>query len=272
MSNKNQNKVILALSIPLTVLLILVSCVGLFVPGTYSTETVNWAAQAIAQDIADLFLVTPLLIIATFFAYRKSKVGILMWGGTLFYIIYTFIIYCFDVHFNSLFLFYCLTLGLSFYSFVYFLLMYFKEPVADWFNDKVPVKTVGIYIIILAALFYLLWLSEVIPAMINGKAPESIAEIGLFTNPVHAIDLSVCLPALIISGIFLLKRKTLGFLLAPVFLIFMILMDITIVVMIIVENIRGLGEDYTFMVVMSILAVISVVMLFKFLRSIKPAH
>jgi len=37
--------------------------VGLFIPDTYAKETANWQAQALAQDIFDLFLITPLLLI-----------------------------------------------------------------------------------------------------------------------------------------------------------------------------------------------------------------
>ena len=41
---------------------------------------------------------------------------------------------------------------------------------------------------------------------------------GLFTNPVHVLDLSILLPALALSGVLLLRRRAAGFLLAPLLL------------------------------------------------------
>ena len=70
------------------------------------------------QDIVDLFIVVPLLILSLVFV-RKGKVNsYFIFSGILFYILYSFFIYSFGVHFNNLFLLYCLTLGTSLYTFI----------------------------------------------------------------------------------------------------------------------------------------------------------
>lgn len=66
-------KVILALSIPQILLLIAVSCAGLFVPASYSKETLNWQAQAMGQDAMDLFLLTPLLVVSALLAAKNNR-------------------------------------------------------------------------------------------------------------------------------------------------------------------------------------------------------
>ena len=269
MTSDNQNKIILLLSLPIAILATIVSYAGLFIPDTYARETANWAAQAVAQDIIDLFLIIPFLLITSWLAFKKSRIALLLWSGVLIYLIYTFVLYCFAVHFNQLFIVYCLVLGLSFYAFLYFFLSQIKDPIASWFSEKVPVKTVGIYLIILSCLFYLLWLSEIIPAIFRNATPATIIETGLLVNPIHALDLSVVLPGFMIIGILLLKKNPLGLLLAPAVLTFCILMDITIGTLMIVMNMRGIETDLSLTVIMGLLAVITLILLVWFLRSIQ---
>ncbi len=269
MTSDNQNKIILLLSLPIAILVTIVSYTGLFFPDTYAKETANWAAQAVAQDIIDLFLIIPFLLISSWLGFKKNRIALLLWSGVLIYLIYTFVIYCFAVHFNQLFIVYCLVLGLSFYAFLYFLLSQIKEPIASWYSEKIPVKTVGIFLMILSGLFYLLWLSEIIPAIFSNTSPATIIETGLLVNPVHALDLSVVLPGFMIVGILLLKKNPLGLLLAPAVLTFCILMDITIGTLMIVMNMRGIETDLSLTVIMVLLALFTLGLLVWFLKSLQ---
>jgi hypothetical protein len=270
MDKNNQSRIIFALSFPLAILIIIASYRGLFLPETYSKETLNWTAQATGQDAVDLFLISPFLIITSLLAYKKNKKALLLWSGGIFYLIYTYVIYCFAVHFNDMFLVYCLILGLSFYSFIYFLFSHIKEPIADWFSGKIPVKTIGIYLIVISCFFYILWLSEIVPAIKSNATPANIIEIGTPTNPVHALDLSVCLPGLLITSILLLRKKPLGLLLTPAMMTFCILMDITIGGLVIVMKMKGLDADWSLTIIMGLLALISATMLVMFLKSLRP--
>jgi len=269
MGKEKKNKFILFLSFPLAVLIIIVSGFGLFNESTYSRETINWSVQAVVQDGIDLFLIIPLLIITSILSYRQNRIAILIWSGILFYITYTFIIYSFAVHFNFLFWLYCLTLGLSFYLLFYFLFLQVKEPVIKKYNNKIPVKTAGVYLLVLAFLFYLLWLSEVIPSMITNTVPVNVREMGLPVNSVHAIDLSICLPGIFIIGFLLLKKNLIGLILTPVILVFTILMNITIGSLTAFMKIKGLQPDLSVAIIMILLAAFSMILLFKFLISLK---
>jgi hypothetical protein len=42
------------------------------------------------------------------------------------------------------------------------------------------------------------------------RTPESVAGAGLFTNPVHVIDRAIVLPAHVIAGVALLRRRPAG--------------------------------------------------------------
>ena len=69
MIQETKNAIILWLSLPLAAIVIFVSVTGLATPGFYAAETPNWQAQSYGQDLADLFLVTPALIISSIYAY-----------------------------------------------------------------------------------------------------------------------------------------------------------------------------------------------------------
>ncbi len=269
MKHNNTGKIILVLSIPLALLVITVSCIGIFTPDFYSREAMNWQIQSIGQDVIDLFIIVPALLITAIFAYRKNSTTALLWSGTVLYILYVFTIYCFDVHFNKLFIIYCFTLGLSFYSLLWFLYSQIKEPVVKLINRTSVIKTTGIYFLILSLVFYFLWLSEIIPAAINNTTPISLTETGLFTNPIHIIDLSVFLPGIFITGLLILKRKPLGFLFAAIMLTFFILMDITIGYLAIMMNKAGLQSNLLVTVVMAFLALISFVILVWNIKNMK---
>lgn len=270
MSSNRTDNTIIRLSIPTALLIIIAGCIGLFTPGFYSQETLNWQAQSVGQDMADVFIVSPMLIITAVLAWRKNKAATLIRGGVLLYLIYTFVIYCFAVHFNNLFIVYCTILGLCFYLFIYFLFEQIKEP-SFIFTNPLPVKVIAIYFFIISILFYCLWLSEIIPAVARNTIPKSVVDAGLFTNPVHAIDLSVILPGIFITGILMLRKKRLGYILAPVMLTFFILMNITIGLLIVVMKEQGLEGDLSITVIMAVLTLLSIVLLTWYLKNSKPA-
>lgn len=103
MEIKNR-KIIRILTVSLAVCLAIVSFYGVFVPGTYERDAASMAAQGVGQDMVNLFFVLPLLLLTLFIMIKGHKVALLIYGGTLFYLLYSFVIYSFGVHFNILFL------------------------------------------------------------------------------------------------------------------------------------------------------------------------
>ena len=271
MIQETKNAIILWLSLPLAAIVIFVSVTGLATPGFYVAETPNWQAQSYGQDLADLFLVTPALIISSIYAYQGRKGALFIWAGVLAYLLYTYLIYCFAIHFNKLFVFYCLALGLSFYSLLWFFYSLLKRKGISEGFSYIPHRIIGIYFIIISCLFYFLWLSEIIPAIMDGDLPESIKETGLITNAVHVIDLSVFLPGIFIAGVLILQRKILGYCLAPVFLSFFILMNITIGGLVLIMKFKDLEGSYAVAAIMAVLALVSAVLLVWFIKRMQKS-
>ncbi len=86
----------------------------------------------------------------------------------------------------------------------------------------------GSALAILGILFYFIWLSEDVPALLNGTVPASITQAGEVVNPVHVLDMALYLPALIITGISLWRDRSLGYTLGLPLLVFSILTFVAI--------------------------------------------
>ena len=250
-------KILRILTILLAISITLVSIAGAFFSETYARNSPSMAAQGVGQDLVDLFVAVPLLLVSFFYTARGSRLASLIYGGTLFYIVYSFIIYCFGVNFNQLFLLYCLTLSLSIYSFILLVADLRQMKVENWFRAA-PVRTVSIYLFVVAAIFYVLWLKSIVPAIISNEIPKEVSDYGLPVNPVHVIDLAFALPGIII-GAFLIRRKLgMGYIIASVALVFMVLLSLALAAMVIVLVLRNISEDFTVAIVFAVLVLSSI--------------
>jgi hypothetical protein len=262
-----KEKTILILSLPLAILVGFISCISLYTPGFYQLESINWQAQSIGQDIMDLFLVNPVLLISAALAYGGSRIAKFIWAGTNLYLVYIFVIYAFDVHFNVLFYGYCLGLGFSFYSMIYFLYSEMFSPEPDQQEITATTRTISVYFIATAILFYILWLSDILTAMLYNTVPGSLSAAGLPTNPVHVLDLAIILPALCGTGILLWRGHKIGFLLAPVMLVFTLLMNFTIGGLNLVMLYHHLALNWIVTGIMFSLAVFNLILLHSYWKS-----
>ena len=256
-------------SIPLSLLIIVTSIGGMFFRSVYARETLAYAAQGVAQDLFDFIIVTPTLTISALMIRSGKRSALFVWLGTMLYVLYTFVIYCFAVHFNSLFLVYCLTLGTSFYAIVTVLTNMSFDEVKGWFNDKKTENAMSMFLLLIGVMFYSTWLKEIIPALIHNDIPQSVREARLLTNPVHVLDLSIFLPGVLISSILLKKRHSLGYLFAPSLLIFVILTAIAIGSMVISMSLSGVEVELSLSMIFAVVALISVFVLVNFLSHMK---
>ena len=259
MDNKAARK-IWVISIPLAILVATASCFGIFTFGFYANEAFNWQIQSIAQDFFNLLVVIPALLITAILS-KKDDTARLLWAGVIVYLLYTFIIYCFDIHFNPLFLIYCLILGIAFFALVWFFYIQVKNESIGGIKKRIVNRITGIFFIVLSLVFYLLWISEIIPAITDNTVPQGLIETGLVTNPVHVMDLSVFLPGVFLTGLLLLKQKPLGASLSIILLTFFVLMNLTIAWLAYKMTQEGLDSSFVVTIVMSVLFLISISLL-----------
>src|SRR5215213_784851 len=227
------------LSVPLGVLGLISAAVGAFVDGIYKGITANWAQQTFAQDIADLFVGFPLLLVLAPFAARGSVRALIAWLGVLIATFYTYVIYAFDAPFGHLYLANVVLLGLSGWSFGGALTGIDRRAIRKRFDDEAPRRSTGWALVAVAAIFLVMWLAEDVPATIRGVAPTSLTEVGLMTNPVHVLDIAFLLPACIVSGLGLIRGKTWAYLFTPALMITLATIAVGIVTIMIVAMADG---------------------------------
>ena len=258
-----QFKIIRRISFVNSILICLTSWQGLTSPETYAKETELWTAQAMGQDLINLYII-PFYLLSGLLINRKENYFALIWTGISCYFIYTFLIYCFDIQFNRMFLFYVLILGLTCYSLLFLFSSFTKKikvPVKNTFLDQL---TAG-YFIFISLLFCGAWLSDILPANLLNKTPGDLEQ--LPTNPVHVLDLAIVLPGIFIGGILLVRNKKTGYFLAPVILTFSLLMQLTIGVLMLFLNDHDKHTPVALIWFMFSLAFISLLLLAHHLKN-----
>jgi hypothetical protein len=229
------------LSFPLAALLQAGALGGVLLPAVYAREHPHWAAQGIGQDWVDLVFAAPLLALSAFFTLQGSRLFTLLLAGTLSYALYSLVLYAFFVHFGPLFLVYTWGLGLAFFALVNLVCGLRSDEVSAWFGPEAPVRLAGGVSLLLGGAYCALWLSEIVPALASGAVPRSAADIGFGTNPIHVLDLGVVLPAFVVGGVALMRRRPLGYWLAPTMLGFGTVLEIALVGMGVSIQARGTG-------------------------------
>lgn len=110
------------------------------------------------------------------------------------------------------------------------------------------------------------------PAILEGKTPQSLIDAGLPTSPVHVLDMAVLLPAALVTGALLSKRRRLGLLLAPVLLTGLVLLAVGIVTLMTVLEVRGVsGASWVIAAVFAVVGLILLGVAFRFLRALDRA-
>lgn len=191
--------------------------------GLYRHMSADVAIQGIAQDYVTLFLALPLLLFAFFWARKGTLRSLLFLAGILSYIFLTYLFYMNMAMFNELFLVYVSLAGMTFFALALTLLSIGTEKLSSNFQEKTPVKFIGGFLIFNATCIALLWLSIIVPPLLDGSiVPVSVEHYTTLT--VQAFDLALFLPLSFLSGLLLRKKSNFGFLMAPVYLVFLSLL------------------------------------------------
>ena len=261
-----RTKVWLWLTLPIAVLLAIAAGGGLFITDLYRDDP-NLAAQAVAQDLISLAIVLPVLIVTVILAHRGSTRAYLVWLGALVYVMYSYALMAFDIKYNPLFLVYVALLGCSLYALIGGLATADMAGIKASLAGRAPVKTLSIYLAVLATLFYLLWLSEVVPALVAGTVPQSVLEEGTPTNGVHVLDMAWILPAFWITAVSLWRKQALGYALAGVMLSYFLLVVVAILSMVVFMVRDGHPVAAPQVVIFGIALAVSLGMFIRYMRS-----
>jgi hypothetical protein len=197
--------------------------VTIYGEGLYEDMSAEVAPQGLAQDHITLLAGIPLLVISFLMARNGSIKGRYLLAGTLGYFLVTYLFYLVMGMYNSMFLAYVILLSASFFAFFITMQTFKTERLPGSFDADTPTTSTGGFLIFNSIAIALLWLSIVVPPLIDGSIIPLQVE-HYTTLIVQGLDLAILLPASFISGLLLIKRKPSGYLYAPVYLVFLSLL------------------------------------------------
>jgi hypothetical protein len=185
--------------------------VEIYGQGLYSHDTVFSASTTRGTDLITLFVGIPALI-ASFIIYRRGSLrGGLVLTGILAYFLYYGTSLGLDKAYNILFLVYIALFSACFYAFVITFTAIDLGQLSSRVSERAPVRGMAVFMFIVGVGLAFIWLSDVVTALLNDTIPTAI---GAYTTAVtYTIDVGIIAVACILSGIQILRRTSLGYLL-----------------------------------------------------------
>jgi len=233
------------------------SAVGLLTASYRDTPAM--VDQARGADLATLLVAVPVLVVSLWRARRGSPLADVAVAAGLAYIVYTYAIFAFQVVVNPLTPAHIAILGLAAWA----LALGMRDRVqaaAAAERTRLPRRTAAGFLAFLVVAFAGLWLSQIGQAIATGSLPEAVADLGVPTSAVYALDLAFVLPVFAISAVRLLRGSALGQPLAFGCLVFSVLMALSILGLFAVQAARGTLSDPSMSVVFAVISAAAAVL------------
>jgi len=240
--------------------------VTLYGDGIYANDSLLKVSTTKGTDI--VIIAAAIILLAVLLIYSNRKASIFLQAGLLLIILYATTCLIMGMGFNRLFLLYVLQFSSSLFAFI---LSLHQILTTETYKEKIYEKNfkgTGIFIII-SGCSVLIWLAFILPAVITGQPLETI-EI-YTTEPTFAIDLAIVLPSTVFCGISLLRKKKIGYKLAPVLLTFLTGVGLCVIFQTVHQTSLGIilpiGKLFVLVGSFIILGIIAVVLNIKFLTT-----
>lgn len=212
--------------------------VTIYGKGLYRHMSAAVAPQGIAQDYVTLFIAVPLLLFSLIKSLKRSLVSRFILTGCLAYFLVTYLFYLMIAMYNSLFLVYTALLSSSFFAFILSLNTIDSYELPRLFESFSYRRLAGGFLMFNAFAIAMLWLGIVVPPMIDGTLIPVETE-HYTTLVVQGLDLAILLPSAFVLGWLFWKKQITGYLLAPVYYVFLSILMTALVAKIIAMGIWG---------------------------------
>jgi hypothetical protein len=200
-----------------------------FVPGMYRDPELV-VDQSHGYDLANLIVVL-VLELGILWAALGSLRARLIASGALGCLAYSFVTYAFLIVLNPATLLYIAVLAFAGWSFVFGFTRIDDAKVNAVLRGRLARRTTACFLVILAVLFGITWLSQIAAADISGNLPAELAAIGWPMNPVYVLDLGFVLPQGLVTAVGLARRRPAAERIAVSFVVFVALLAMSILLM-----------------------------------------
>jgi hypothetical protein len=215
---------------------------GLLVSGLYR-DTAEGVRQARAADLVTLLVAVPALALGLWRARQGSAGGRLVAIAALGYLAYSYAIFAFSVVINPLTPVHIAILGSATWSLVLAVCRLDDATVDRASMFRLPRRTTGGFLILVAVLFALLWLSQIAGAITSGQLPTSVSDLNLPTSAVYVLDLAVALPLIALAAGWLIRRDRRGPASAVASLGFLIILGLSVLAIFAVDAAAGITVE-----------------------------
>ncbi len=158
----------------------------------------------LANDVVNLFVGLPILLVSMWLTRREKLVGLLFWPGALFYGLYNYLVTLFGTPFNVMYPIYLVIVTLSIYTTIGLVAGIDGEAVKGRLTGNVPERLAGGVLTGFGILFMLRVFAVMAGALAN-QTPIAGSELGLLVADF------IFSGALLIGGILLWRRQALGY-------------------------------------------------------------
>lgn len=237
--------------------------VELYGKGLYAYNSVMTVANRLGADVTGILVAMTLIAIACW--NSKKQFILIIKTSLLIYLTYHSACLVYGVSMNRLFLLYVACLGLGLYLSMKNVQKSLKEIVVPVQLRNKTLTGTGVFLIFSGIITAFLWLSVLVPAMIDNQFSALLGV--LTTEATYGLDLSITCPILILSGIWLLKKKEVGYKVDP------LLLNILVMVAVLVLFQRAsciklgiaipIGAFIAFIISFVILGVIAIILVIK---------
>jgi hypothetical protein len=250
-------------SIGLLILLIAVSLAGILFPSRIYPEE-ELLASFYPNDMVNLMLGVPMILIPMILAGRGKLAGLLCYPGALSYITYVYSTYLFGLPFGVLFIPFLLLVAGGIYTLAALLSSLDMEKIHNEFKGKLPVRTTGILLLVIAVLLLLYQLFAIISALIQGT------DTGQVMIAQWIVDFVLATPAALIISISMIRRRALGHTLATGLLFVLSALFAGLIPLLIIQGKQtGPPVSAADMLVVSLFSLVCVIPFILFIRGIR---
>jgi hypothetical protein len=195
--------------------------------GVYRNSLRVLVTAGIPWDIVRLLVGIPLLIVSFSLYLRGSLRGTALFVGSLTSFLYQYLLWTFDWAYNSLFLVYVTLFSLSLWTLILVLTGVDGAQVRKVIGEHFPLRTAAGFSLLVGGMLIVKCLGEILPSLGSSAMPAGAA--GYYTLVDQALDLGLLAPFCVVTGVLLLRRVSLGYLLCPGLLIVVLCIGLSVV-------------------------------------------
>lgn len=260
---KNSLRIYYSLSLLIAFLLAIVSIIGILYQNIfYSSDEI--IQTFVPNDVVNLTVGLPFLIIAIALTKKHKLIGLLIWPGALFFVIYLYFPYLLVLPFNALYLFYLIIFSFAIYTMIGLIANIDSTTIKDKFVNTVPNKVSGGILIGLAVVIILRQVALMLNTLIN-NAIVADTELAVWID-----DFVIGVPTMLISGWHLWKSKPFGYITGGGLLIAYTLLSLGLIPYLIIQSkLQNSHVDIAGIIILSIMALTCLIPFTYFVRNSK---